>query len=55
MQGLLYERRDNISFNATYYRQLSADTKMKNCMTKTSLMNSEGPKTKLVLILRFSF
>ena len=36
-------------------QRISADTKMKNCKTKTSLMNSEGPKTKLVLILRFSF
>ena len=33
-------------FIASYYRQLSADIKMKNFKIKTSVVSCEGPKAR---------
>ena len=37
--------REEESFIVVYYRQLSADIKMKNFMIKTSFVTADGPYT----------
>ena len=46
---LLYLRGEKIGklFIASYYRQLSADIKMKTYKIKTSFVSPEGPKARL--------